>query len=432
MHPLAQKTNDDLPASIMRMLSRRGRSAYFPAAGILGQSAEAKGATINATIGIALDDSGEPMHLPGLSDVVGVDPRDAFPYAPSYGKPALRAQWQAMMRVKNPSLAGVSISSPVVTNALTHALSVAGALFLDPDDVLIMPDRFWGNYRLIFEHGFDARIDTYPTFIDDGYNVDGLREKLLEGPIGKRVVILNFPNNPTGYTCTEAEGRAICQVLLEAAEAGHDVVALIDDAYFGLVYEDGIMKESIFAMLADAHPRLLAVKIDGATKEDFAWGYRVGFLTYGYGEATTTGLKALEDKTAGLVRGSISNASHVSQSMLLTAYQSDQYPDWKQQAFDVMFSRYQAVRTVFNDRPEYRNRFVPLPFNSGYFLCVRPIEPGITPEAIRRLLLERYDTGVIATGDAVRIAFSSTSAASIPLLFDHLASAIDLLAAERT
>ncbi len=429
MHPLALKTNEQLPERVMAMLSQRGRSAYFPSAGILGQSAEAKGAAINATIGIALDDSGDPMHLPGLKDVIGVEAKDAFPYAPSYGKPALRDQWLLMMKGKNPSLSEIQTSRPVVTNALTHGLSVAASLFADPGDTLITPDRFWGNYRLIFEHGFGAQIDTYPTFSGSGYNVSGLREKLLDGAPGKRLVSLNFPNNPTGYTCTPGEGEAIRDVLIEAAEAGNDVVVLIDDAYFGLVYEPGIMTESIFSLLADAHPGILAVKIDGATKEDFAWGYRVGFLTFGYGGSTGPALAALEDKTAGTVRGSISNAAHVSQSMLLTAYQSPDYDKWKSEAFAVMAARYTAVRKTLNENPDFADRFEPMPFNSGYFLCVRPVAAGVEPEAVRRVLLERFDTGVIATGDSIRIAFSSAPADSIPTLFANIAAAVDLVAA---
>ena len=136
------------------------------------------------------------------------------------------------------------------------------------------------------------------------------------------------------------------------------------------MYEDGILTESIFAMLADAHPGILAVKVDGATKEDFAWGYRVGFLTYAFNGSTPDGLKALEDKTAGIVRGSISNAAHLSQSMLLAAYRSPEYSTWKSDAFKVLEARYRTVRSVLAAHPEYGSRFAALPFNSGYFLCV--------------------------------------------------------------
>jgi hypothetical protein len=38
--------------------------------------------------------------------------------------------------------------------------------------------------------------------------------------------------------------------------------------------------------LCDAHPNILAVKLDGPTKEDYVWGFRVGFLTFGIRDAT--------------------------------------------------------------------------------------------------------------------------------------------------
>jgi repressor LexA len=65
------------------------------------------------------------------------------------------------------------------------------------------------------------------------------------------------------------------------ADNGDIIVALIDDAYFGLVYEAGISTESIFAKLSNLHEKILAVKIDGATKEDYVWGFRVGFFFLG-------------------------------------------------------------------------------------------------------------------------------------------------------
>ena len=127
---------------------------------------------------------------PGIDALFNLDARDAFPYAPSYGKPELRDSWLKLMREKNPSLANVEISRPVVTNALTHALSVAGTLLLDPGDKLVLPDLFWGNYRLIFEHGCDAQLSTFETFSGQGFNVDALKTALMAGPPGKRVLAI--------------------------------------------------------------------------------------------------------------------------------------------------------------------------------------------------------------------------------------------------
>ena len=44
------------------------------------------------------------------------------------------------------------------------------------------------------------------------------------------------------------------------------MVVIIDDAYFGLVYEEGVYTESIFVELANLSENVLAVKLDGPTK----------------------------------------------------------------------------------------------------------------------------------------------------------------------
>jgi hypothetical protein len=141
-------------------------------------------------------------------------------------------------------------------------------------------------------------------------------------------------------------------------------------------------------------------------------------MTYGGADLNAEGFAALEDKTAGAVRGNISNASHLSQSLLLAAYEDDLYGRWKQEKFGVLKARYDCVRDVLSAHPEYADSFTALPFNSGYFMCVRPVSGD--PERIRRRLLEDYDTGVIATGGLIRVAFSSAPTSVLPDLFENL------------
>lgn len=422
--PLAAELNADIAAinpHVFACLSQKGREAFFPSRGILAQAADARGKGINATIGVALEDDGGPLALECVGDQLNLPVGDAVLYAPSYGKPALRDRWRSMIYGKNPSLGDTVISRPVVTSALTHGLSIAGQLFLDPGDRLICTDLFWGNYKLIFAAAHGARLDLFPTFLDGRFNVAGLRKQLLSEAPGKRVVMLNFPNNPTGYTPTELERADLIDAFLAAAEAGNDVVVLIDDAYFGLVYEDGVMRESIFSALSTLHPRLLAVKIDGATKEDYVWGLRVGFLTYGVQGGTPDLYAALEHKTAGAIRGNISNAPALSQSLLLAAYDHPEYAAQKAAKYETLKARYDVVRGILSAHPEYAESFAPLPFNSGYFMCVRPTQADA--EAVRQRLLSAYDTGVIATAGLVRLAFSSTPRAHLETLFANLHAA---------
>jgi len=318
---------------------------------------------------------------------------------------------------KNPSLK-TAISLPVVAAGLTHGLSMAGYLFVDSGDEIILPDRFWGNYNLIFENAYGAKITTFPLFSDEGFNAEGLRS-CLSKPGEKKIVLLNFPNNPTGYTPTKEERQEIVSALKEAAQS-KKIVVFLDDAYFGLVYENGVETESPFAWLADCHENLLAVKIDGGTKEDYTWGFRIAFITYGIHKGTAESYTALEDKTAGAIRGNVSNASHVSQSLLLKGYSSPTYEQEKKEAHGILKRRYDAVRKVLKER-DYSDAFAPLPFNSGYFMCIQLKKAD--PEKVRKRLLEAYDTGVIKDGNLLRVCFAAVREADMPTLFENIAKA---------
>ncbi len=429
-NPQAEKLNHIIETNnpaVHQMLSEKGKSIFFPKGGILKQSAEAKGKKFNATIGISTQDDGTPLVLPSLEKQIGIDPKNYAPYAPSFGLMSLRKKWQEKIREKNPTLEGKDISLPVVTSGLTHGLSTAAYLFLDPGDTLVLPDKFWGNYKLIFQNGFEAKLATFNTFKDGRFDVESLEWALKESPKGKKVVLLNIPNNPTGYTPSEEEADRIIEILKQCADAGNELVVLCDDAYFGLLYEEGLLKESLFAKLVDLHESILAVKMDGATKEEYAWGFRVAFVTFGGKNLSAETLEAFEQKTAGSIRGNISNCCHLSQSLLLNLFESDTYEAEKEQSYHVLEERYHEVRSVLEANKERFNPyFKPLPFNSGYFMCIE-LADNLDGEAVRQVLLEQYDTGVIATGNLIRIAFSSIGKPQIPELFENIYNACKAL-----
>ncbi len=400
--------------AIPEMLSDKGKAIFFPKLGILAQAADAKGKKINASIGIALEEDGTPMRLNSIAKNIPLNPKDVFPYAPGFGKPELREKWKELMLKKNPSISS-EISSPVATAALTHALRMAGYMFINPGDKIITPNLFWGNYKLIFQHSYAAEFAEFDMFKEGKFNTNGLKENLTEG---KNIIILNFPNNPSGYTPSEAEVDETVSILKEHAEKGNKIVAIIDDAYFGLIYKDGIFKESIFSKLCNLHENILAVKIDGATKEDYVWGFRIGFITFGCKGMDKEGYAALEQKAAGAVRGSISNAPHISQSLVLNAFASETYDAEKKEKYNILKERCEEVEKTLASHPEYREEYEPLPFNSGYFMCIKTKKDA---EKIRQVLLQKYDTGLISFGGSIiRIAFSSVKKSDIAELYDNI------------
>ena len=303
-----------------------GRRLYFPK-GILAQSAEAKekASRYNATIGIARE-SGGPMFLPSVMRFFNeLSPAEALTYAPATGCPDFRKKWREELLRKNPSLAGKAFSMPIVTGGVTHALSVVGDLFVDPGDVVLVPDKFWENYELIFGVRRQAQLATYPFFdAAGGFNVEALRQALAARR--RRLEDRRDPQFPqqSDRLQPDADGDATkwWTCCARAAEAGRNLVVVADDAYFGLFYGPEAAQESLFARLAGCHERLLAVKADGATKEDFVWGFRMGMLTFACparGTATEALYQALEKKAAGAIRSAVSSCSHPAQSILLKA-----------------------------------------------------------------------------------------------------------------
>ncbi len=429
LRPLAQELNALIQREnpyVYGMLSALGRRLYFPK-GILAQSAEAKEKAYrcDATIGIARQEG----HAMGLESVMkyfaGVSADDVLPYAPALGRPDLRQKWREGLLRKNPSLQGKSFSLPIVTSGVTHALSLAADLFVDPGDVVLVPDKFWENYELLFGVRYQAQLVLYPFFDQaGGFSVEGLRRALAsQADKAKIILIFNFPNNPTGYSITHREAQQIEEVLAEAAEGGKSLLALTDDAYFGLFYQEEVYKESLFARLAGLHQRLLAVKVDGPTKEEFVWGFRVGMLSFSawaaQNEMALYG--ALEKKVAGAIRSAISNCSHPAQTILAKALADQTTHAQRLAKQQILQARARRVCQVLQN-PKFARYWDPYPFNSGYFMCLRLKD--LDAEAYRQHLLLEHGIGVIADGPSdIRFAFSGLDEEQIEGVFETMAQA---------
>jgi aspartate/methionine/tyrosine aminotransferase len=240
------------------------------------------------------------------------------------------------------------------------------------------------------------------------------------------IVLLNFPNNPTGYTLTVEESAKVADVIGENAKT-KPLAVICDDAYFGLVYKEGIDKESIFSKIIEKE-NVLAIKCDGATKENFAWGLRIGFITFGARNGTKELYEALEKKTIGAIRGSVSSSCTLSQSLVADCLKDSGYQAQKQEKYEMLKQRFEEMEKIIKEE-KYRKYLEPLPFNSGYFMCMDL--KGIDAEKLRKRLLQRYDTGIIAIEGRIRIAYSAIPKARVRELFDNIFMACEGISREK-
>jgi aspartate/methionine/tyrosine aminotransferase len=360
-----------------------------------------------------------------FSDLPPGDLEAALGESPVEGLPEVRRLWRERQRRSAP--AGVPSSLPLVTSGLSHGLSLVADLFGAEGKAVAVPTPYWGNYRQAFALRTGAKVLESPAYVDGRYNPRAIADALAGLPEGKPAVgLLNIPSNPGGYTPDREERRATIQSLL--AEAGRrPLVIVCDDAYAGLVFEPEIPRESLFWDLAGAHPNLLAVKVDGATKELSFFGGRTGFLTFA-AEPESDVARELEAKVRMLVRTGIGSPPAASQVIVLQALRSPTVEREVEAVRLLLEGRYRVLRReLAGIDPDL---LTVLPFNSGCFALVEiPERLGVDSETARRHLLARHDTGLVSIAPRyLRIAHCSVDEGAIPELVRRLAAGIAELA----
>ena len=421
INPLAQELNETLKDSVVgELISQMGKRLYFPK-GIIAQGGEAaKDATFaNGTIGMAVS-NGTPIELESYKkNMPSLKPQETVAYAKTAGNPDLRKIWKEKIIEKNPSLKDKTFSLPILVPGLTAVLSYVCDLFVEENKPLLAANPCWDNYELIAAARCGAEFHQFKCFENGKFNIADLEAKMKDEAqkYGSVRVILNFPQNPSGYSPTVDEAKEICRIVKEIAESGKKVLVLSDDAYFGLNYEDDIEPQSLFAYLADIHENVLAIKADGPTKEDFAWGFRTGFITFASKNLSANQYSALETKFMAAIRSSVSCSSTPSQSLIIKAINDPAHDNQKQELRKMLQRRYNLVRKFVDTHKS--SVLEPLPFNSGYFMSFN-VKTG-NAEEIRRKLLETTGIGIIQIdANTLRVAFSSIDEDKLDSVYESI------------
>lgn len=341
--------------------------------------------------------------------------------SPVLGLPEVRSRWRDWQRRGAP--AGVASSLPMVTLGLSHALSIVADLFAGPGRAVAVPQPFWGNYRQAFAERNGARLLAAPAYREGRFDPRAWAAALAELPAGEpALAILNIPSNPGGYSPDAGERGEMLASLVAVAER-RPLIVVCDDAYAGLVFEDGIASASPYWDLAGAHPNLLALKVDGATKEFSFFGGRLGFLTFPFAPESAAA-RALERQVAGLVGATVGGPAAAPQAVLLQALRRPGIEREVEEVRALLAGRYRALRGALAGVDP--GLFQTLPFNSGCFALIElPEGFPVDLQRVRRHLLERWDTGLISIEPRyLRVAHCSVDATALPELVRRLAAGI--------
>jgi aspartate/methionine/tyrosine aminotransferase len=401
---------------IYDFLSKKGKRIFYPELGIGNQSREARGCDINATVGIAKYSNAKVMNLESLSKLIKANPDDIFPYMPPHGNIILRKKWLELISQKN-NITNLNSSIPMVTSGITHGLHIVGSLFVDEGDTILSPSNYWPNYNLTFKKYFGSNIQTFNMFANREFDLNSFERSYSECN-SKRILLFNFPHNPTGYSPTYKVAKGIIEIIEKNALAGQKAVIVFDDAYFGLNYTDDVYPSSLFGE-ASKIDGVLAIKLDGISKEYYSWGLRIGFITYATNDGNDSLYASLENKTAGVIRSDISTANTLSQHLFLKAMDNKNFNLDRSNNDKILKERYLRIIEKYKSNDDYKNYFNMFPCNSGYFFC---IETKTSAEHIRKKLLTDCSIGIISMNNILRVAISSIQTEKIDFFFDSLYS----------
>ncbi len=413
--------------------------------------------TLGAAYGFEKDfidggnDNWLPCYLKEISDYSRLTVKEIVPYTSIGGLLETREFWKHWIIQK--SLYGNTeegllsrlnkfITTPVITGGITNGIFQACSLFLNPSDFIIVPNKRWGNYDNIVSKFIGAKCKSFEFFKNNKINLKGLRTAIADvaNSQEKIIILLNFPNNPTGYVPTKEEASKLVEMLKES-QLHHEkpIIVLVDDAYEPYVFKENVLNRSIFYDLHQLDENVIPIKLDGITKELLIYGGRIGFITLGLKPSWIENDEELQilkneihNKLEGFTRATISNCNSFYQVLVQKLFQEkglEQIMTSRTGVLNLLKERYDCINSELN---KIDNPNISIDPNSGGFFVFLNLNPDkIKATEFADHLLKQYKVGIIPVEklaenvNGIRIAYCSIDLNEIPELIKRIKLALN-------
>jgi len=282
-----------------------------PTLAVTAKAAELKAAGKNVIgLGAGEPDFDTPDHVKKAA--IEAIQRGETKYTPVAGTPALKKAISDKFKREN----GLDYAPNQIVACVgaKHVIFNAFMATLNAGDEVIIPAPYWVSYpdMVIFAEGTPVEVTCGEE------HAFKLTPAALEKAITPKTkwLILNSPSNPTGAAYSEAELRALADVLLKYPH----VMIMADDIYEHLCY-DGF----VFKTIAQVEPKLYSrtLTVNGVSKAYSMTGWRLGYAG---------GSKELIAAISDIQSHSTSNPCSITQAATVAALNGDQsfLQDWKQ------------------------------------------------------------------------------------------------------
>ncbi|MBQ8562801.1 MAG: aminotransferase class I/II-fold pyridoxal phosphate-dependent enzyme [Firmicutes bacterium] len=154
----------------------------------------------------------------------------------------------------------------LVTVGASEAIHLVWSGLLDHDEEVMIPSPYYGSYVYQVVSA-DAKFVEVPV-LKDGiirYDIEEFEKRITEKT---KVLMINSPNNPTGYVMSDEEMQAIADFAIK-----HDLIVISDECYDHFVFEGEFRS---IASLPGMKERTFVVN---STSKTFSMtGWRVGYI----------------------------------------------------------------------------------------------------------------------------------------------------------
>lgn len=218
-------------------------------------------------------------------------------YVPGPGLPELRARIREKLARDNGIRCGAE--DILVTPGGKNAIFLTVNALVNPGEEVIILDPSWVSYEPIVLSAGGVPVHIH---LDHRASYRITREA-LEAAVSPRtkLLIINYPNNPTGRVLSPAEAD-----ILEAFLLAHPQVVLLSDEVYERILYDGNVTVS---MASRERVRDRVVTVNGFSKCVAMTGWRLGYLAAG--KAFMEPIYKLHQHSASCVSGFIQRAAVV-------------------------------------------------------------------------------------------------------------------------
>lgn len=289
----------------------------------------------------------------------------------------------------------------MVTVGASQGFMITMMALLNPGDKVLIPSPYFPlyGYSSILSGGDSVFVDTSA----DGFVLTPeALDHQLQGHPEIKLLMLNYPNNPTGTTYSKDQVKGLAEVLRKYP----DVYVLSDEIYGDLVYEG-----DHYSMVQELPER--TILLAGASKSYAMTGFRLGFLHIP---------ADLYEELFKIFQTMVTCVSTPDQWAGVAAYNDGD------QAIDEMKGEYNHRRKMIVDRMTAMGFDIPHPAGAFYVFPRIPAKYGDDDQAFALDLAEKAKVGVIpgsAFGPGGQGYFRFSYAAA----YEDIAVAMDRMAA---